>query len=269
MKRYASGPRDVVALLLLAVLSVVAFAAPASAAAIATTTEVEPNNTAATATLLTLDGGRAIGAGAILAGDSDYWRINGVPAGARIWAYIDTGGVQAQEATSRDSLMKLYAGDGTTLIEADDDDGTANGLDGILDATAGPSLGSAIAGRVLLAGGTYYVRLDGIDGTAVISPYTLYVVVSTAAQTAAESEPNNSAAAVAAQPVLSGSTTLAVRDAAIGVAGDQDYYAVSLTAGDILIMMADADPARTGTGIDVVIELLGTDGTSVLLTCDD
>jgi len=70
---------------------------------------------------------------------------------SQIWAYVDTGtvhGIQNPPATSRDSLLYLYAGDGTTLIEKDDDDGTGNGLDGTIETP----LSSAIAGRILVAG---------------------------------------------------------------------------------------------------------------------
>jgi hypothetical protein len=76
--------------------------------------EVEPNDAAATATLLNLNGMRGMGAGAVAAGDADYWRIDNLPAGGRIWIYVDTGGTQNAGATSRDSTVTLYAADGTT-----------------------------------------------------------------------------------------------------------------------------------------------------------
>jgi hypothetical protein len=105
--------------------------------------EIEPNASAVTATRLLLNGGRGIGGGSILAGDDDYWRLDGITTGASIWAYIDTGGAQQGGATTRDSLLTLLATDGTTEIETDDDDGTGNGLDGSVES----GNASAIAGE--------------------------------------------------------------------------------------------------------------------------
>jgi hypothetical protein len=213
------------------------------------TSEVEPNDTAPTATVLTLDAGRAIGSASIgVAADVDFWRIDGVAPNARIWVSTDTGGTQNPGATSRDTVMDLIAADGTTVIENDDDDGTANGADGTIES----GLASAIAGGTLTTGGTYYIRVRAFSATAIVSPYKLYVVV-TQPSAAPETEPNNTAAT--ANDMLSGSAVTNVFSGSIAAAGDVDYYAMNLTAGEVIFVSADADPERDGTGTDLVVEV--------------
>jgi hypothetical protein len=220
-----------------------------AAHAVTPTPEVEPNGAAATATLLALNGSRAIGTASIgPAGDIDYWRIDGVPAGTRIWASTDTGGTQNPGATSRDTVMDLLAADGTTVIEADDDDGTGNGADGTVESLQA----SAIAGRTLTAGGTYYIRVSAFNAAAIVDPYKLYVVVTNIAA-APETEPDNTPAT--ANVILSGGLTSNVLSGSIDVAGDVDYYAMTLAAGDVVFVSADADPQRDGTGTDLVVEV--------------
>ena len=87
-----------------------------------TVTEVEPNNTAATANALNLNAnGCRVASGAITAGDIDFWSFT-APAGSRVWAYVDTGGGQSSPLNDRDSFLTLFNTDGTTIIEEDDDD---------------------------------------------------------------------------------------------------------------------------------------------------
>ena len=50
-----------------------------------------------------------------------------VPGGASLWAFVDTGLAQHPGANSGDSVLTLYAADGVTIIERDDDDGSATG----------------------------------------------------------------------------------------------------------------------------------------------
>jgi hypothetical protein len=45
-----------------------------------------------------------------------------------------------------------------------------------------------------------------------------------------------------------------------------DYYTVQAAAGSILSFVADADPDRDGTGTNVVLDLFGADGSTLLLT---
>lgn len=124
--------------------------ASASAQA-ADASEIEPNNSPSEANALDLTSSRQTVTGAITpAGDTDYFSFN-APAGARLWASVDTGGTQNAGATSRDSILTLFGSDGTTVIEEDNDDGIGNGCDG----TTESSLASTIAGRTLSAAGVY------------------------------------------------------------------------------------------------------------------
>jgi uncharacterized protein (TIGR03437 family) len=219
--------------------------------------EVEPNDTPAQAMQLDLSTSAAILLGAVAPiGDRDHFKFT-VPAGAKVWAYVDTGGTTNAGATSRNSVLTLIGTDGTTVIEEDDDDGTGNGCDG----TQETFLASAIAGRTLTAGGTYYLRVQSGDN-GVINPYTLYVVVTAAAPTA-EVEPNNTPQQ--ATPAIAAGETIGLRSGMISPAGDVDVYSVAANANDILYISNDDDPERDGTGTDTVVELLSPSGNVLLL----
>jgi len=207
--------------------------------------EAEPNNSAATATALSGNLPFPVGSGSITAGDVDYWTFT-APAGARVWIETDTGGTQVAGSTSRDTIIELIAPDGSTVIESDDDDGTANGGDGTVEA----GLSSLIGGRVLLAG-TYYVRVHAFNEAGIVNPYRLSIVVTTAAPIA-ESEPNNTAATAG---VIAFGTSYGVRSGAINVAGDADYYSMAAAGGTVVYFVADADPGHAGDGTDLVLEL--------------
>jgi hypothetical protein len=232
-----------------------ALALDAGSLAITPIPESEPNDTAATAdplpSVLTLQA--ASGAISPL-GDADYYSFT-APAGSRLWAFVDTG---ASPALFNDSGLTLFAPDGTTQIEFDDDDGTGTDCDG----TFNNFLSSAIAGRTLVAGGTYFLRVTAFAGSTV-SSYRLLAVVSTAETS--EVEANNTAAT--ANAIASSGTPIGVRNAAIGVIGDVNYYSVVAPAGSTIFISADADPERNG-GTDLVVDLIQPDGTTLILSVD-
>jgi len=221
------------------------------------TPESEPNDTPATANPLSLTASCQVVSGSISPlGDLDYFSFT-APAGARVWALVDTG----PSTTGRDSVLTLYGSDGTTVLETDDDDGIGN--------ACGPTIlsrqASAIAGKTLTAGGTYFLRVEAFGGATTISAYKLFVVVTTAS--AAEVEPNDTAAT--ANPIVTSGSPIGVRDAQINPAGDVDYYSVFASAGSSLFFSADGDPERDGVGTDVVLDLIAPDGTTVLLHVDN
>jgi hypothetical protein len=85
--------------------------------------ETEPNNGAASATMLDLSTGYGAAAGALSpAGDVDYYRFS-APAGSLVWLHVDTGGPLLDPAHSRDSVVTLIWPDGQAVLETDDDDG--------------------------------------------------------------------------------------------------------------------------------------------------
>lgn len=224
--------------------------------------EAEPNNTSGTAQVLNLGAQNVtIVRGSIdPGGDVEFFRINGVVPGSKIWLVTDPGGTQVAGATSRDLVMDLLAADGTTVIENDDDDGTGNGGDGTIET----GLASTIGGRILVTGGTYYISLRAFSATGIVNPYRLFVNVTPPGAGSPEVEANNTAATA---NVLATGPAVNIRTASIGVAGDEDYYSISLQAGNVLVISADADPARTGSGTDLVVEV--RDPADVLLLSFD
>ena len=224
--------------------------------------EVEPNNTCATAQVLTSAENCFIVSATIApAGDQDWFRINNVPAGAKAWAYVDTGGTAGPGSNSRDSQLTIFAADCTTQIEFDDDDGTGNGGDATVEEA---NLASSIAGRTLAAGGTYFFKVNAFSGTDVISPYKLFVVITNVAPTP-EVESNNTAAT--ANPLVTAVQPTGVASGTVSPAGDADYYSVQATAGNVLFLSLDNNPTRA-LDTDLDLALIAPDGATVLLEVD-
>ncbi len=48
---------------------------------------------------------------------------------------------------------------------------------------------------------------------------------------------------------------LGLRSAAIGGAGDVDYYSFTASAGSVVFFSTDGDPERDGAGTDLVVEV--------------
>jgi hypothetical protein len=155
---------------------------------------------------------------------------------------------------NRDSLLTLIAPDGTTTLTSDDDDGTGTDCDG----TADNFLSSAIAGEVLSAGGTYFLRVEANFAGDSITSYKLSVVVTTSAQ--AEVESNNTPAT--ANTIVTAGSPIGVRDASIGTIGDVDYYSVVGTPDTVLLISIDGAPT------DVAVDFIAPDGTTVILSVD-
>jgi subtilisin-like proprotein convertase family protein len=215
--------------------------------------EFEPNGTAATANPMPAFDPMSIMRGAISpAADIDFFSFS-APAGSRVWIHTDSGGTQNPGANSRDTLIDLIAPDGTTVIETDDDDGICNGGDGTIES----GLCSVIAGRTLVAGGTYFVRVRAFSATGVIDPYRVFVQVTTA-NAVAETEANNT---------IGTANTGGLRSGVIGAAADVDYYSIVAQAGSVIHINADADPERDGTGTDLLLTLRDASD-AVLLTID-
>jgi hypothetical protein len=244
-------------LALVACSGLAAIPARAETRAVVPVPESEPNNTAATADPLVLTGGCQVVSGTITPmGDLDYFSFT-APPGARVWAFVDTS---ASSTGQDDSLLTLIAPDGTTPIEQDDDDGTATNC----GTTIVNQVSSTIAGRVLTAGGTYYLLVASFSPTVTVTSYRLTVVVTTTAS--AEVEPNNTSAT--ANPIVTSVSPIGVRNSAIGVVGDADYYSVDAVAGSTLFISADGDPERNG-GTDIVVDLIQPDGTTVIISVDN
>lgn len=204
---------------------------PVSRPSVGTTQdETENNNTCATADVLTGVEGKVRATmpvvGAVGVKDEDWFQLNSVPAGSKIYAATMT----SFSGGTTDSVLEVYAPTPdcttTTLIELDDEDGTFGGSS------------SSIAGANLTAGGTYYIRVTNFSTTAALSPIELYYAVRSAAPTA-ETEPNNNGTpqVIPASEYVSGS---------IDPVGDTDTFSFTAAAGETIVLSLDLDPERDG-----------------------
>ncbi|WP_343389905.1 PPC domain-containing protein [Candidatus Amarobacter glycogenicus] len=115
--------------------------------------EVEPNNTAATATALASNDGVVWGA-VFPNGDLDYFSFT-ANAGDRVYAAVMTS---FSSNGSTDSVLTLFASDGTTVVETDDNDGSLG------------SSSSTIAGANIVSGGAYFLQVKHFSATNHLRP---------------------------------------------------------------------------------------------------
>src|SRR5687767_5261706 len=189
--------------------------------------ESEPNNTFATADVLSgtdgkIKGSLFSGVTVPAATDPDWYSFTTTVANSKIYAAIINS-----PASSQDSLLAVFASDGTTLLELDDQDGSFGGGS------------SSIAGTTLATPGTYYLRVTNFSTTAPIAPYDLYFAVRSGATTA-ETEPNNSGT-----PQLLPVSQYV--NGAIDPVGDTDTFTFTANAGDTVFVSQDLDPERDVT----------------------
>ncbi len=187
------------------------------------TAEVEPNGVFGSATPLTLN---ASGLGKITGnvfgnGDVDFYSFTAA-AGDRVYAATMTS---ASASGSTDSQLRLYATDGSTLIETDLNDGTFG------------ASSSSIAGASIPSAGTYFLEVRGGTATAQIRPYDLHVQLRSGAPVA-EVEPNDTT--VTATPLPASGWVSGAR----GTTTDADFYSFTANAGDTIFLSLDGDPER-------------------------
>lgn len=212
------------------------------------TGESEPNGTPGTATPLA--GSSVVVRGSIFPnGDVDFYSF-AAAAGDRVYAAVMTS---FSASASTDSQLRLFASDGTTLIEIDEDDGTLG------------SLSSSIAGASIPAGGTYFLEVRHFSATGQLRPYELYLRVQTGAPTP-EVEPNDTPAT--ANPLPASGWVSGARNPA--AAEEQDWFSLSLNAGDTVYLSLDLDPERDNVQWDgrLGIGLFG-DAANQLLVVND
>jgi hypothetical protein len=201
--------------------------------------EQEPNDTAASASPIVLWNPdtffTAIYGTMPVPGDVDWYSF-AAPAGARLWLSVNTGVAGSSE--SRDSVVSVFAPDGVTLIEDDDDDGTGNGWDDTIESLDA----SVIAGAVLPAGGTYYARVRAKDAGATIAGYSVLIGLTTAAP-AMEVEPTPPCRQMFG-PLLLGS---------LSSSADVDCYEAGTLDSGLAFVVVDGDPERDGIGTDTTV----------------
>lgn len=181
--------------------------------------EVEPNNVSGTAT--PLGGSNVVVLGNIFPnGDVDFFSF-AATAGDRVYAATMTS---FSANSSSDSQLDVIDVDGTTSLEFDDDNGVFGGLS------------SSIAGTVIPADGTYFLRVKHFSATNQLRPYHLHFRLQSGAPTP-ESEPNDAlpGQALPASGWVSG---------ALSSLADLDIYSIALNAGDTVFVSLDLDPER-------------------------
>jgi uncharacterized repeat protein (TIGR01451 family) len=190
------------------------------------TIETEPNGTPATAVPIASNPVKIRGS-LFPNGDIDVYSFSAT-AGSRVYAATMTS---ASAGSSTDSQLTLIASDGTTTIEFDDDNGSF------------AALSASMAGATIPADGTYFLRVnDFTAGTTSQRSYELYLSVQGGAPTA-EVESNDTSAT--ASPLPASGWASGTRDPAS--ATEQDWYSMSLNAGDTVFLSLDLDPERDGT----------------------
>ncbi len=206
------------------------------------------NNTAATATPLGSTSVKVRG-NIYPNADVDFYSFNAV-AGDRVYAATMTSG---SSSGSTDSQLRLIGSDGTTVIEFDEDDGTLGGL------------ASSIAGAVIPTTGTYYLQVNHFSATTTLRGYDLYLKVQSGSPTP-EVESNDGAGTANDTPAsgwISGSRNPAT-------ATEQDWFSISLTAGETVFLSLDLDPERDGTTWNGRLGLAQFgDGANQILVVDD
>ena len=188
--------------------------------------EVEPNGTAATASPIA--GTNVVIRGMLYPnGDVDFYSFT-ANAGDRIYAATMTS---FSAGSSTDSQLTILASDGTTVIEFDDDNGSF------------AALSSSIAGATIPSNGTYYLKVnDFTAGTTSERSYELHFRLQSGAPTP-EVESNDTPAT--ANPLPANGWVSGTRDPA--AATEQDWFSLTLNAGDTVYLSLDLDPERDGT----------------------
>lgn len=210
--------------------------------------EVEPNGSSATATPLAGRQG-VVRADIWPAADVDVYAIQ-ANAGDRIYAATMTSFSSSGNA---DTQLRVLAPDGTTVIEFDEDDGSM------------AAQSSSIAGATLPAAGTYYLQVNAFSTTTTIRPYELHYRLQSGTPTP-EVEPNDTPAT--ANPLPANGWVSGTRSPA--AATEQDWYSLTLNAGDTVFLSLDADPERDNVQWDgrLGFALFGDAGNQILVVND-
>ncbi|HUD42528.1 MAG TPA: proprotein convertase P-domain-containing protein [Dokdonella sp.] len=211
--------------------------------------EIEPNGAAATATPLGGPGYVRMQGTIFPAGDVDYYSFAAL-AGDRVYAAVVTS---ADTSSSSNSQLRLIGSDGTTALEFDEDDGS-------LLATS-----SSIAGTLIPADGTYYLRVNHSSAAQTLRPYELHFRLQRGAPTP-EVESNDTPAT--ANPLPANGWVSGARSPA--AATEQDWYSFTANAGDTVFLSLDADPERDAVqwNARLGIALFGDAGNQILVIDD-
>ena len=214
----------------------------AGAAVAAEVQEVEPNSGPQTATPLPA---ATIGVGDIHpVGDRDFWKVSDAIEGDQIFALLQTA---LSSSGNTDAVMVAYDTNAAPINDDDND---------------GPGLAPAMAGDVVPVSGDVYYEIFDLNDDGVITPYRLFQMIADPATSVPETEPNDTAAtanAVAGQSLATGT---------LPDNSDVDFFAVTLASGDELAVVLDRDPDNSGFLVGSLVDIMDTDGTTVLAAGD-
>jgi len=203
-------------------------------AATATRSEVEPNNTPATAN--TLDASEDITGTIAPVGDVDYFKVDGVNT---YWGYIAMLDTSASTSSDRGTLT-AFGEDGTTQLQLDS--------------------GSWISGSVLAwqrfvnGSADHYIRVSETGDDKTLEPYSLrYYKIAISEQD--EDEPNDTP----------GSATISAKamSGAVGSSGDVDCFSISVQAGEQFLFALNADPDNNGSTTDFELKVFNPSGIQI------
>ncbi len=201
--------------------------------------ESEPNDDAGSADPLAQ--GESGGGDLSPAADVDWWAYTSAAVDDLVFTYVDTAG----SSSSADSQLNVFADDGTTLIEADDDDG--------------PGMSSCVAGAIVPQAGGVYYRINEFADDQELGPYGLFQLVSSMSSNEVESNDTCGTA----NPVQW------VTNASLPGGDTQDWFSFSADLDDSIVVIMDDDPNDDNNAFDSTLAIIDSDCSSVLATGDD
>ncbi|MFO1351308.1 MAG: PPC domain-containing protein [Gammaproteobacteria bacterium] len=182
-------------------------------------------------------------------GDVDFYSFT-ANAGDRVYAAVMTS---FSAGNSTDSQLTLLDSDGTTVIEFDDDNGSFAGLS------------SSILGATIPPPGTYFLKVnDFTAGTTSERPYELHFRLQGGAPTPKSSPTTHEHR----QPLPANGWVSGTRNPA--AATEQDWYSLTLNAGDTVFLSLDLDPERDSVTWNgrLGFALFGDAGNQILVADD-
>lgn len=205
--------------------------------------EREPNDEAATASMLRVgESGRGNGTDT---GHVDFWHVPHVRAGELIFAWVDTQLSPVVNDVNPASRLFVIGADGATLGFNDDD---------------GPKRGSVIAGTAAQVAGDVFLRVEAIGEPELLVDYRLHVAVVDPANTAQETEPNDT-------PADARFMTAAIMAGNVRRT-EQDLFQVHVRQNERVDVILDADPNRNGLPTPLFLRILAADGATILASGD-
>ena len=216
--------------------------------------EIEPNDTATTATVLTVGANPNTVQGVLTTSDEDWWQVT--VANDSFLSAQTYGAFGNLNSCNGDTVIEIWDGVGTAPLISDDQGG----------------FGDCSLASTIVPAGTYYVLVRGFLGAAVPS-YLLDINVTAApplpTAATAEVEPNNTTTTAQALNLMGGFDFVAI-DASFA-ASDDDYFSFTVAAGQTVEFRAVTHGTLNNFNTcptDTILSLIDSAGTQIT-TGDD